>query len=88
MENEGIKQSTVILSLRDAGVAILQLNRPGKRNALSQQLIHELTGLMQQLDHDADIRSVILTSVGQSPFSGEQSSEGLDLRRYLTAIDM
>jgi enoyl-CoA hydratase len=71
MEDEDAKPSTVVLSIREAGVAVLQLNRPRKRNALSQQLIQELTGVMQQLDRDIGIRSVVLTSVGHSPFSGE-----------------
>lgn len=71
MDGENAKLSTIVLSIRESGVAIVQLNRPRKRNALSRELIQELTGVLQQLDRDNDIRSVILTSVEQSPFSGE-----------------
>jgi enoyl-CoA hydratase len=71
MDFEIAKRPNVILSIRETGVAVLELNRPLKRNALSQDLIDELTRALQQLGQDPNVRSVILTSVGQSPFSGE-----------------
>lgn len=71
MDSEIAKRPNVILSIRETGVAVLELNRPLKRNALSQDLIDELTRALQQLGQDPNVRSVILTSVGQSPFSGE-----------------
>lgn len=73
MEGDDVMPSTVVLSIRQAGVAVVQLNRPRKRNALSKQLIQELTGVMHQLDRDGGIRSVVLTGVEQSPFSGEHT---------------
>jgi hypothetical protein len=37
-------------------VAVVELNRPKKRNALSQELIDELTGVLRQLDQDTEVR--------------------------------
>ena len=61
---------TVILSIMEAGVAVLEFNRPLKRNALSQDLIDELTGALSLLDQDSRVRAVVLAGVGQSPFCG------------------
>ncbi|PVH94971.1 ClpP/crotonase [Periconia macrospinosa] len=59
--------SNVSLAIR-AGVAVLELNRPLKRNALSQELIDELTGALRHLDRDSSVMAVVLTSVEGSPF--------------------
>lgn len=67
--SEGMQH--VIVSVQEAGVAVLELNRPLKRNALSQDLMNELTGSLAQLDRDSRVRAVVLTSVGESPFCGE-----------------
>lgn len=63
--------SNILVSIKQAGVAVLQLARPHKRNALSQDLIDELTGALRQLDRDPNVRSIVLTSVGESPFCGK-----------------
>src|ERR671937_1898170 len=45
----------------DAPIATVTLNRPKVLNALSPELIGELTGALAQLDADETIRSVVLT---------------------------
>src|SRR5919201_5672696 len=45
----------------EAPVAIITLNRPKVLNALSPELIGELTGALAQLDADESIRSDVLT---------------------------
>ncbi len=50
----------IIESRRDAA-AILQFNRPDKRNALSTDLLVELNERLVRLDDDDDVRGVILT---------------------------
>jgi hypothetical protein len=64
------KASTVSWSTNDAGVTTIELNRPLKRNALSQDMIDELTRALELLDHDVNVRAVVLTSIGQTPFCG------------------
>ncbi|QRC93763.1 enoyl-CoA hydratase [Parastagonospora nodorum SN15] len=68
---------SLIVSIKPNGVAILELNRPSKRNALSQALIDELTGALGQLDRSPTTFVVILTSSG--PFSA-----GADLSEMAT----
>lgn len=61
----------VLLSSREEnGVAVIQLNRPLKRNALSQDLIDKLTKMLREMNRDPAIRVVVLTGVDQSPFCG------------------
>src|SRR5438128_10376257 len=42
-------------------IATLTLNRPKVLNALSPELIRELTGALSELDADASVRAVVLT---------------------------
>jgi enoyl-CoA hydratase len=42
-------------------IAIVTLNRPRVLNALSPELIAELTGALEQLDADESVRAVVLT---------------------------
>ena len=62
------EQPNLVVSIKDEGIAVLEISRPRKRNALSQALIDELTGVLRQIDRNPTIFAVILTSSG--PFSG------------------
>src|SRR5262249_22543954 len=48
----------------DGPVAILTLNRPEKRNALSRDLMTELEGQLDRAGRDPRVRSVVLTGAG------------------------
>jgi len=67
-------QPGLIVSSRDGNVAIVKLNRPEKRNALSQDLIDELIEVLSQSDQDVTVRAVVLTGSEQGPFSGMSSA--------------
>ncbi|CAO2649037.1 Nn.00g099860.m01.CDS01 [Neocucurbitaria sp. VM-36] len=83
MSMEAYKPPTLIVTIKEAGVAVVELNRPQKRNALSQDLIDELTGALSQLHRSPTVRAVILSSSGTSPFcAGADLSE---LARISTA---
>jgi hypothetical protein len=73
MEPANNKSNLVIVSKRETGVAVIELNRARKRNALSQELIDELNGVLRKLDRDADVRVMVLTSSGDAPFCGRSS---------------
>lgn len=62
--------SGLIVTRKEGSVAVLELNRPKKRNALSQDLINELIKSLSQLDQDAAVRAVVLTGCGEGPFCG------------------
>ncbi len=61
---------TLLLETDTRGVAKLTLNRPEKRNALSAQMIAELTQAASQVAADPAIRVVVLTGAGQSFCAG------------------
>lgn len=66
------EQPNLVVSIKDEGIAVLEISRPRKRNALSQALIDELTAALRRIDRDPTIFAVILTSSG--PFSGMRTS--------------
>ena len=68
----------------DAHLAILTLNRPDARNALSRELADELRAVCSDLASRADVRAVIVTGAGDRAFCA-----GADLkeRRNLSGPD-
>lgn len=71
---EAMTQSGNILTSKDGNVAVVELDRLKKRNALSQGLIDELIKILSQLDQDAAVRAVVLTGSQQGPFCGKPSA--------------
>lgn len=60
-----------LLMERDArGVATVTLNRPQKHNAMSAQMIRELSQAAADLATDAEVRVVVLTGAGKSFCAG------------------
>jgi enoyl-CoA hydratase len=71
MDQGTLEPPSLTVAVKNGGIAILELNRPRKRNALSQTLIDELIGALSQLDRSPTIFVAILTSSG--PFSGTRN---------------
>ena len=71
----------VLASKQEAGVALVELNRAIKRNALSQTLINQLLQTLRELDQDVEVRAIVLTSTDQSPFCGTFSFQHHSYRR-------
>ncbi|WP_323036503.1 crotonase/enoyl-CoA hydratase family protein [Pararhodobacter sp.] len=61
---------TITLATDARGVATLTLNRVDKHNALSAQMIEDLTEAAAQVDRDDSVRVVILTGAGGSFCAG------------------
>ncbi|MDK1375024.1 MULTISPECIES: crotonase/enoyl-CoA hydratase family protein [unclassified Sinorhizobium] len=59
---------TVLFDAAD-GVALLTLNRPEKLNALSYELIDRLLHLLDLIEVDDTVQSIILTGAGERAFS-------------------
>lgn len=64
----------------DTGIAIVELNRPAKRNAFNQSMINELIQTLGLLDKNEGIRVVILTATSDSPFCGMDFYTSLENR--------
>ena len=66
---------THLLLERSATAAILTLNRPERRNALSLELMHELTSALDELAADPATRAIILAASGKAFSSGHDLNE-------------
>lgn len=61
---------TVTIDTDKRGVATLTLNRPDKHNAMSAQMLADLTAAAAQLAADDRVRVVVLTGAGASFCAG------------------
>ena len=59
-----------LLIEREQGYAVLTLNRPDARNALSPQLLTDLCAAFRDLQREQDVRAVILTGTGSAFCAG------------------
>jgi enoyl-CoA hydratase/carnithine racemase len=64
----------VEVSVDDSGVALLQLNRPEARNALSPQMREEIAASLERLDSDPEVRCVVIAG------SDEFFAAGADIK--------
>src|SRR5690242_8131183 len=64
----------VQVSTDEAAVALLQLNRPEARNALSPEMMEEIASELERIDPDPEIRCVVLAG------SDEVFAAGADIR--------
>lgn len=61
---------TIRIETDPRGVATLTLNRPEKRNALSAQMLDDLTHAAETLAEDERVRVVVLTGAGEAFCAG------------------
>ena len=61
---------TITIETDARGVATLTLNRPEKHNAMSAQMLAELTEAAERLGSDTSVRVVVLTGAGKSFCAG------------------
>jgi enoyl-CoA hydratase/carnithine racemase len=64
-----------LLVEREGAVVVLRLNRPTRRNALSLNLLRELSDALGQVGADPSARAVILASTGKVFSSGHDLGE-------------
>jgi enoyl-CoA hydratase/carnithine racemase len=69
---------------RDGELAILTLNRPDQRNALSLELMNRVISELAELRDQVDVRVVVLAAAGPAFCAGHDLGEvvGLDLDGY------
>src|SRR5262245_5832771 len=59
-----------ILYSKDAGVAVITLNRPAKMNAYSEVMVHEILTALADCRDDDGVRAVVLTGAGRGFCAG------------------
>ena len=82
--------ATDVLYEVDGPIAIVTLNRPNRRNALSLELMRELLECLRRIGDDKDVRAVILAAEGKVFSSGHDLSElvGRSLNDYREIFDV
>ena len=79
-----------ILIERDAPVATITMNRPEKRNALSSEMMRELTDALRELSAESDVRAIVLAANGPAFSAGHDLRELVDgdINRYRAVFDL
>lgn len=70
-----ITHNSPLVAERRGPIAILTLNRPGARNALSESLLAELHGAVSEISADDAVRAVILTGTPPAFCAGHDLKE-------------
>jgi len=75
---------------REDSYAVVTLNRPQRRNALSLELMRELIACLDQVGRDREIRAVVLAAAGKVFCSGHDLSEmtGRNINEYREIFDV
>ena len=68
----------------EGSTAVVTLNRPAQRNALSMALLREMIECLNELERNSEVRSIILAAAGPAFCSGHDLREmtGLDAKAY------
>jgi enoyl-CoA hydratase/carnithine racemase len=74
----------------EGDLAVITLNRPNRRNALSLELMLELIDCLEQIGKDRNLRAVILAAAGKVFSSGHDLGEMVDrdLNEYRRLFDV
>ena len=75
---------------REAPAARVTLNRPDKRNALSLELMREVTEVLRELGRDSGVRAIVIEGAGPAFSGGHDLGEmvGRDLAFYQEIFDV
>jgi enoyl-CoA hydratase len=68
-----VPYETILYDVRDDGVATITLDQPDTRNALTNQLLTDLTDAFEAAREDESVRCVVLTSSHEKVFSAGAS---------------
>jgi enoyl-CoA hydratase/carnithine racemase len=79
-----------ILFTTEGPIGVVTMNRPNRRNALSLELMQELTQCLDEIGRNRDIRAVVLAAEGKVFSSGHDLSQmvGRDINEYRQIFDV
>ena len=86
---KSVTASAEILVERDGEVAVVTMNRPEKRNALSLQMMRELDAVLAALGSEKQVRAIVLRGDGPAFSAGHDLRElvGRDVDVYREIFD-
>src|ERR1035441_10302732 len=75
---------------REGPIAIVTLNRPERRNALSLEMMLDLIAALEEIGRNREIRAVILAASGKVFCSGHDLAQmsGRDINEYRRIFDV
>ncbi|HMF28410.1 MAG TPA: enoyl-CoA hydratase-related protein, partial [Candidatus Cybelea sp.] len=87
---KAIETGAAIAVEREGEIAVVTMNRPEKRNALSLQMMRELDAVLAELATDRAVRAVILRGEGAAFSAGHDLRElvGRDVDTYREIFDV
>ena len=65
----------IVLFERRGNIALLTLNRPNARNAISPEVSQAMAGFLDEIEADDELRAVVLTGAGDV-FSRRRRPQG------------
>ena len=90
----------VEVAIDEFHVALLRLNRPEARNALSQEMREEIATSLERLDADPEVRCIVLAgsddyfaagadirAMAERPIDAEPDPRGIEFWRRLAAVE-
>jgi enoyl-CoA hydratase/carnithine racemase len=75
----------LVESSRDGNVALLRLNRPEARNALSPELMEELASELERLDPDPEVRCIVIAG-SDKVFAAGADIKAMSERTFAEAL--
>lgn len=69
--SEAPATTAIVSEQLDEEIYLLRLNRPGRLNALTREMVSTLNGLLDEIAADARCRAVIITGAGRGFCSGQ-----------------
>ncbi len=75
----------LVESSRDGHVALLRLNRPEARNALSPEVMETLAAELERLDPDSDVRCIVIAG-SEKVFAAGADIKALSERSFADAL--
>jgi len=79
-----------VLFRRDGAAARITLNRPAQRNALSLEVMEEVTATLERTGRDPEVRAIVIEAAGPAFCAGHDLGEmvGRDLAFYQHVFDV
>jgi enoyl-CoA hydratase/carnithine racemase len=77
--------SEIVQRSIDEGVALLRLNRPEARNALSPEMMEEIAGALERLDPDPEVRCVVIAG-SEKVFAAGADIKAMAERSFAEAL--
>ncbi len=89
-----LQPTDILVDTTDPAIAVVTINRAGRRNAMTRAMWRELTRTIERLGADVEVRAIVLTGAGGAFCAGADISEFPavratvdDGRAYEAAVD-